>query len=30
MLLELVQDADGAILPDAVRHLQGVDPHGEL
>ena len=26
----LVQDADGAILPDPVAHLQGVNPHGEL
>ena len=26
----LVQDADGAVLPDPVADLQGVDPHGEL
>lgn len=26
----LVQDADGAILPDAVGHLVGVHPQGEL
>jgi len=26
----LVQDADGAVLPDPVAHLQGVNPHGEL
>jgi len=29
-LLVLVQDADGAVLADAVAHLEGVDPHGEL
>lgn len=26
----LVQDADGAVLPDAVGHLVGVHPQGEL
>jgi len=26
----LVQDADGAVLPDPVAHLQGVNPHGQL
>lgn len=26
----LVQDADRAVLPDPVAHLQGVNPHGEL
>lgn len=30
VLLELVQDANGTVLPDAIRHLQRVDPHGEL
>ena len=27
---ELVQDTDGAVLPDPVADLQRVDPHGEL
>jgi len=27
---ELVQDADGAVLPDPVADLQRVDPHGQL
>lgn len=28
--LRLVQDADGAVLADAVGHLEGVDPQREL
>ena len=29
-LLELVEHADGSVLPDPVAHFQGVDPHGQL